>query len=74
MIEGVALGTYRASMTLAAGVAELLSRVPAAPERWRRLRDRLGHLDAGERTVASGAPALWLHAASVGELGEVLAA
>src|SRR5215510_1788905 len=68
MIEGVALAGYRGAMAFAAGVAGVASRLPAAPSRWRRLRDRLGHLGVDERALASGAPALWLHAASVGEL------
>src|SRR5262249_61397723 len=69
MIEGVALAGYRGAMAFAAGVAGVASRLPAAPSRWRRLRDRLGHLGVDERALASGAPALWLHAPAVGELG-----
>src|SRR5438876_3589971 len=68
MIEAVALAGYRGAMTIAAGVAGVASRVPAAPSGWRRLHDRLGHLGTADRALASGAPALWLHAASVGEL------
>src|SRR5690348_12758410 len=68
MIEGIAGVAYRGVMTLATAVAATASRLPAAPSRWRGLRDRLGRLTSEERAVASGAPALWLHAASVGEL------
>ena len=68
MIEGIAGAAYRGIMTFATGVAATASRLPAAPSRWRGLRDRLGRLAPEERTLASGAPALWLHAASVGEL------
>jgi 3-deoxy-D-manno-octulosonic-acid transferase len=68
MTERVAGSAYRAAMSLAAGAAELASRLPAAPARWRGLADRLGRLGPTERALAVGAPALWLHAASVGEL------
>src|SRR5207247_603643 len=43
-------------------------RVPGAPARWQALGARLGRLSDDERALASGAPAVWLHAASVGEL------
>ena len=68
MIESLAARLYRGVMTGAVAVATVASRVPAGPARWRALGDRLGRLTAAERTVASGATAIWLHAASVGEL------
>src|SRR5437899_441157 len=55
-------------MTAAAATAGLASRLPGAPARWRAVGARLGRLTDDERTLASGAPAVWLHAASVGEL------
>src|SRR2546428_4785783 len=55
-------------MTAPAARAGLASRLPGAPARWRALGARLGRLTDDERTLASGAPAVWLHAASVGEL------
>jgi 3-deoxy-D-manno-octulosonic-acid transferase len=67
MIESFAVRAYRGLMTGAAAVATVVSRLPG-PARWRALGDRLGRLDAGERAVASGGTAIWLHAASVGEL------
>ncbi len=68
MMERLAVGAYRGAMTAAAGVAGLASRLPGAPARWRALGARLGRLGDDERTLASGAPTIWLHAASVGEL------
>src|SRR4029077_14555778 len=68
MIEGLVLRTYRSVMTAAAGVAAVARRLPGAPDRWRATRARLGRLTDEERALASGAPAVWLHAASVGEL------
>ena len=68
MMERLAVGAYRGAMTAAAGVAELASRLPGAPPRWRALGARLGRLTDDERTLAACAPAVWLHAASVGEL------
>src|SRR6266481_1841378 len=68
MIERLAVGAYRGAMTAAAATAGLASRLPGAPARWRALGARLGRLTDDERTLASGAPAVWLHAASVGEL------
>jgi 3-deoxy-D-manno-octulosonic-acid transferase len=58
-------------MTALAAVAAVASRLPGAPVRWRALRDRLGHLPAAARAAASAAPAVWIHAASVGELNSV---
>jgi 3-deoxy-D-manno-octulosonic-acid transferase len=68
MIERLAVAGYRAAMTLAAGGAEIVSRVPGAPARWRGLGERLGRLAPAERTIGAGGTAIWLHAASVGEL------
>jgi 3-deoxy-D-manno-octulosonic-acid transferase len=58
-------------MAVLAAMAELLSRLPGAPLAWRRLRDRLGHLEDAQRAGASALPAVWVHAASVGELNAV---
>jgi len=63
--------TYASAMSLAAGVARVASRLPGAPEGWRGLRDRLGELSRDQQAIAKGAPALWIHAASVGELTAV---
>jgi len=54
-------------MTAAAGAATLTASLPV-PAGWRGLEPRLGRLDAGARAMASAAPAIWVHAASVGEL------
>lgn len=67
LVETVYRGVMRGT-ALAAGVASVL---PVLPEDWRALGDRLGRLDAGERAAASSMPALWIHAASVGELTAV---
>jgi 3-deoxy-D-manno-octulosonic-acid transferase len=61
-------GVYRTVMRLAAVGATVASVVPG---RWRGVGDRLGRLAADERAAASSAPALWIHAASVGELTAV---
>jgi 3-deoxy-D-manno-octulosonic-acid transferase len=58
-------------MTVAAGAARGVAVLPGVPESWRDLRDRLGAVSAEDRAVAAGAPALWIHAASVGELNAV---
>jgi 3-deoxy-D-manno-octulosonic-acid transferase len=58
-------------MTVAAGAARGVAVLPGVPESWRDLRDRLGIVSAEDRAVAAGAPALWIHAASVGELNAV---
>src|SRR5437667_16678 len=68
MIERLAVGAYRGGMAAAAAAAGLVSRLPGAPARWQALGARLGRLGDHERALASGAPAVWLHAASVGEL------
>jgi 3-deoxy-D-manno-octulosonic-acid transferase len=41
------------------------------PAGWRGVGDRLGRLAPDERAAASSAPAMWIHAASVGELTAV---
>ncbi len=68
MIDVLAVGAYRGVMTGLASVASVASRVPGGPARWRALGDRLGRLGVDDRTLASGGTAIWLHAASVGEL------
>jgi 3-deoxy-D-manno-octulosonic-acid transferase len=59
---------YRGAMSLAAAGMGLASALPLAPASWRAWADRLGRLAPDDRAAATGAPALWLHAASVGEL------
>lgn len=68
MSHAVVGATYRGVMRAAAGAAEVASRLPGAPPAWRRLGARLGRLDREARATAAGGEALWLHAASVGEL------
>jgi 3-deoxy-D-manno-octulosonic-acid transferase len=69
--EGLAVGAYRSVMRAAAGAAGVISRLPGAPAGWRALGDRLGRLGPAERATASGGTAIWVHAASVGELNAV---
>jgi 3-deoxy-D-manno-octulosonic-acid transferase len=64
-------GLYRTVMRVAATGATVASYVPGLPAGWRGLGDRLGRLPADDRAAASSAPALWIHAASVGELAAV---
>ena len=67
MMEGLAVAAYRGVMTGAATVAGLAARLPGVPARWRAVGDRLGRIELpGEDDESQ--PALWLHAASVGEL------
>jgi 3-deoxy-D-manno-octulosonic-acid transferase len=68
---GVVGAAYRSAMTVAAALAASAGRLPGAPQSWSALRDRLGELPSEERAVGAGAPALWIHAASVGELTAV---
>jgi len=68
MTARAAFATYRGVMTAAAAVARVASGLPLAPARWRRLGERLGRLPTSERGVAFAGTAVWLHAASVGEL------
>lgn len=55
------LRVYRGAMGVVARAAGLLGRAP----------DRQGKLTGGDRAAATSAPALWVHAASVGELQAV---
>jgi len=59
---------YRGTMQLVATGCAVVSKLPGAPPRWRSATDRLGRLDAEAQAMAASAPALWVHAASVGEL------
>jgi 3-deoxy-D-manno-octulosonic-acid transferase len=68
MIDRVAARLYRGVMSLAAGAATLGGSVPAPPAAWRRTEDRLGRIPPAERAALARGPALWFHAASVGEL------
>jgi len=68
---GLVGGLYRATMSLAAAGARVASTLPAAPASWRGLGDRLGRLGRDEQVLTAGVGALWLHAASVGELNAV---
>ena len=61
-------GAYRGAMTLAAALAVVGARLPGAGRRWPTLAGRLGTLPAAEQATARGGDAIWLHAASVGEL------
>ena len=71
MTAEVVGATYRGIMSFAAAGAGIVSGLPGAPAAWRRLGDRLGRLSADDRATATGAPVLWIHAASVGELNAV---
>lgn len=68
MMENAVFRAYRGIMSAAAAVAQVASRVPAAPGSWRALADRLGRLAPTDRAVATTGTVVWLHAASVGEL------
>jgi len=68
VIDTVAFGVYRGGMNVAAALAGVAGRVPFLPDSWRSVGDRLGALDGAEAATASGGTALWVHAASVGEL------
>jgi 3-deoxy-D-manno-octulosonic-acid transferase len=68
---GLGGAAYRGVMRVAARGARVASAMPGAPAEWRGLRDRLGELSTAQRAMASGASALWIHAASVGELNAV---
>jgi 3-deoxy-D-manno-octulosonic-acid transferase len=71
MIAPLVGATYRGLMRTAAAGARAVSAVPGLPEHWRGVGDRLGRLAPDDRARAAGAPALWVHAASVGELNAV---
>jgi 3-deoxy-D-manno-octulosonic-acid transferase len=62
---------YRGTMQVVAAACSMASGVPGAPARWRAAGDRLGRLDATAQAMAASAPAIWVHAASVGELTAV---
>ena len=68
MSVDLAGATYRGAMTVAAGLVRGLGSIPGTPVGLRDLRHRLGDLSVEERAIGSGATALWIHAASVGEL------
>ncbi|TMA38007.1 MAG: 3-deoxy-D-manno-octulosonic acid transferase [Deltaproteobacteria bacterium] len=60
--------TYRGAMTVAAALAAVGAHLPGASRRWPTLAGRLGSLPAAEQAAVRGGDAIWLHAASVGEL------
>jgi len=64
----VAAIAYRNVMRVAGGVAVAGALLPGGGRRWPTLAGRLGALPAADQATARGGPALWLHAASVGEL------
>jgi 3-deoxy-D-manno-octulosonic-acid transferase len=68
IVEGVVHAAYRATMGTAARAAALAARLPGAPAAWQAWRARLGPLEAGTLAMLRSGTALWLHAASVGEL------
>src|SRR5207248_883056 len=67
MIETLAVAAYRGVMSGAASAAGLTVRLPGIPAQWRSVGERLGRI-ALPRPADETARALWLHAASVGEL------
>jgi 3-deoxy-D-manno-octulosonic-acid transferase len=71
MTAAVLGATYRSAMSVGAAMAWGLAGFPGAPARWRAFGDRLGALTAEQRAMSAGVPALWIHAASVGELNAV---
>ncbi|HLK10457.1 MAG TPA: 3-deoxy-D-manno-octulosonic acid transferase [Candidatus Binatia bacterium] len=71
MIEAVARGAYRMAMGAAARAAGLAARLPGAPARWQAWTARLGGLEPGALGMMRSGTALWVHAASVGELTAV---
>lgn len=68
LLEAAWRGAYRGAMGSAAAVLEVGRRLPVLPSRLRRESDRLGHLGTEEQAAASGTSAVWVHAASLGEL------
>jgi 3-deoxy-D-manno-octulosonic-acid transferase len=62
---------YRGTMQVLAAACTVAAGVPGAPPRWRAAGDRLGRLDPAAQAMAASAPAIWIHAASVGELNAV---
>jgi 3-deoxy-D-manno-octulosonic-acid transferase len=67
----LARAVYRGTMQMVAAGGAVLAGAPGVPPRWRAVGDRLGRLDAAAQAMAASAPALWVHAASVGELNAV---
>src|SRR5581483_1064567 len=68
VIDALTTATYRGAMAVASALLDVALRVRAVPAAWRAIGDRLGRLDAAGRATASAGTAIWLHAASVGEL------
>ena len=68
MTGSLVRAAYGAGMTVAAMLAAIGAHLPGAKRRWPTLAGRLGKLPAPERAAAQGGDAIWLHAASVGEL------
>jgi 3-deoxy-D-manno-octulosonic-acid transferase len=68
MMGAVARGAYRGVMRAAAAAAAVAERVPGLPPGWQGIRERLGYLGDDARAMGAGGVAVWLHAASVGEL------
>jgi 3-deoxy-D-manno-octulosonic-acid transferase len=62
---------YRAVLDGVATGLRVATRLPGAPARWVAECDRLGVFDPSTRATLAGAPVLWIHAASVGELQAV---
>jgi 3-deoxy-D-manno-octulosonic-acid transferase len=58
-------------MQLVAAGCAAAAKLPGVPPRWRAAADRLGRLDGAGQAMAASAPAIWVHAASVGELTAV---
>src|SRR5262249_35574493 len=50
------------------GGASVVAHLPGAPAKWKGLAERLGRLDSDGQATATSGKAVWLHAASVGEL------
>lgn len=71
MTEGFFLRTYRLASSVAAASARFVSLLPGRRSRRHALRTRLGRLDPETIEILNGGPALWVHAASVGELNAV---
>lgn len=71
MTAGLVGAAYRGTMSVAAALARGAGALPGAPAAWRGLRDRLGEVTPEDRAIGAAAPALWIHAASVGELTAV---
>jgi 3-deoxy-D-manno-octulosonic-acid transferase len=69
--DAIVRAAYRGTMQVVAAACTVAAGVPGAPPRWRGAADRLGRLDATAEAMAASAPALWVHAASVGELNAV---